>query len=154
MNALFTNTTNSNLFQDSTLSELNQHKVMISIGSNLGNRLLYINQAIKSIEKIPSKIISQSRILETKALEITNQPDFLNCILFIETALPPLDLLNILQQIETKIGRVKRYDKGPREIDLDILNYDDLVMDNERLTLPHHSIITRPFIKELMNDLK
>lgn len=127
---------------------------MISIGSNLGNRLLYINQAIKSIENIPSKIISQSRILETKALEITNQPDFLNCILFIETALPPLDLLNILQQIETKIGRVKRYDKGPREIDLDILNYDDLVMDNERLTLPHHSIITRPFIKELMNDLK
>lgn len=127
---------------------------MISIGSNLGNRLLYINQAIKSIENIPSKIISQSRILETKALEITNQPDFLNCILFIETALPPLDLLNILQQIETKIGRVKRYDKGPREIDLDILNYDDLLMDNERLTLPHHSIITRPFIKELMNDLK
>lgn len=136
------------------MSKLNQHKVMISIGSNLGNRLLYINQAIKSIENIPSKIISQSRILETKALEITNQPDFLNCILFIETALPPLDLLNILQQIETKIGRVKRYDKGPREIDLDILNYDDLVMDNERLTLPHHSIITRPFIKELMNDLK
>lgn len=127
---------------------------MISIGSNLGNRLLYINQAIKSIENIPSKIISQSRILETKALEITNQPDFLNCIILIETALPPLDLLNILQQIETKIGRVKRYDKGPREIDLDILNYDDLVMDNERLTLPHHSIITRPFIKELMNDLK
>ena len=74
--------------------------------------MLYINQAIKSIENIPSKIISQSRILETKALEITNQPDFLNCILFIETALPPLDLLNILQQIETKIGRVKRYDKG------------------------------------------
>lgn len=127
---------------------------MISIGSNLGNRLLYINQAIKSIENIPSKIISQSRILETKALEITNQPDFLNCIILIETALPPLDLLNILQQIETKIGRVKRYDKGPREIDLDILNYDDLLMDNERLTLPHHSIITRPFIKELMNDLK
>lgn len=105
------------------------------------------------VESIPSKIISKSRILETKALEITDQPDFLNCILLIETNLSPLALLDQLQLIESKLGRIKRYDKGPREIDLDILTYDELVIANDRLTLPHHSIETRPFIKELMNEL-
>ena len=136
-----------------TLSELNSHKSLISIGSNLGDRLQYIQQSIAVIESIPTKIISKSRILETKALEITDQPDFLNCVLLIETSLSPLALLDQLQLIEIKLGRIKRYNKGPREIDLDILTYDDLVMANERLTLPHHSIKTRPFIKELMRDL-
>lgn len=135
------------------MSDSNQHKAILSIGSNLGDRLKYIQDSIEEIKKIPSKIISQSRILETKALEITNQPDFLNCVILIETMLSPINLLNELQQIEIKLGRIKRYDKGPREIDLDILTYDELVMANDRLTLPHHSIQTRPFIKELMRDL-
>jgi 2-amino-4-hydroxy-6-hydroxymethyldihydropteridine diphosphokinase len=135
------------------LSDSNQHKAILSIGSNLGDRLKYIQDSIEEIKKIPSKIISQSRILETKALEITNQPDFLNCAILIETNLSPINLLNELQQIEIKLGRIKRYDKGPREIDLDILTYDELVIANDRLTLPHHSIETRPFIKELMRDL-
>jgi 2-amino-4-hydroxy-6-hydroxymethyldihydropteridine diphosphokinase len=135
------------------LSDSNQHKAILSIGSNLGDRLKYIQDSIEEIKKIPSKIISQSRILETKALEITNQPDFLNCVILIETRLSPINLLNELQEIEIKLGRIKRYNKGPREIDLDILTYDELVMANDRLTLPHHSIQTRPFIKELMRDL-
>ena len=135
------------------MSELNSRKSLISIGSNLGDRLQYIQQSIREIESIPTKIIAKSRILETKALEITDQPDFLNCILLIETNLSPLALLDQLQLIESKLGRIKRYDKGPREIDLDILTYDELVITNERLTLPHHSIETRPFIKELMNEL-
>ncbi len=135
------------------MSDSNQHKAILSIGSNLGDRLKYIQDSIEEIKKIPSKIISQSRILETKALEITNQPDFLNCAILIETNLSPINLLNELQQIEIKLGRIKRYDKGPREIDLDILTYDELVIANDRLTLPHHSIETRPFIKELMRDL-
>jgi 2-amino-4-hydroxy-6-hydroxymethyldihydropteridine diphosphokinase len=135
------------------LSDSNQHKAILSIGSNLGDRLKYIQDSIEEIKKIPSKIISQSCILETKALEITNQPDFLNCVLLMETTLSPINLLNELQQIEIRLGRIKRYDKGPREIDLDILTYDNLEMANDRLTLPHHSIETRPFIKELMRDL-
>lgn len=132
----------------------NQHKSLISIGSNLGNRLHYIKAALGEIQKLAStRLIAKSHILETKALDVVNQPDFLNCIIEIETTITPLLLLDELQQIEIRLGRIKRYDKGPREIDLDILTYDDLVMDNERLTLPHHSIKTRPFIKELMVDL-
>ncbi len=136
------------------MSETNSHKLLVSIGSNIGNRLEYIETAISEIQKITStKLIAKSRILETKALDVTDQPDFLNCIIEIETNLTPIIFLDQLQQIEISLGRIKRYDKGPREIDLDILTYDDLIMANERLTLPHHSIGTRPFIKELMREL-
>jgi len=135
------------------LSETNTYKSLISIGSNLGERQTYIESAIQEIEKIPSRILAKSKILETKALDVTDQPDFLNCIIAIETTLEPLILLETLQQIERNLGRIKRFDKGPREIDLDILTYDNLVMANDKLTLPHHSIQTRPFIKELMSEL-
>lgn len=135
------------------MSEIHKHKSLISIGSNLGERQKYIESAIEEIEKIPCRILAKSKILETKALDVTDQPDFLNCIIEIETTLEPLILLEKLQQIEIKLGRIKRYNKGPREIDLDILTYNDLVMANDKLTLPHHSIQTRPFIKELMSEL-
>jgi 2-amino-4-hydroxy-6-hydroxymethyldihydropteridine diphosphokinase len=143
-----------NKYQDNTLPKTNQHKSLISIGSNLGDRIQYIEFAILEIQKIAStRLIAKSSIIETKALDVTDQPDFLNCIMEIETDITPLSLLDQLQQIEIRLGRIKRYDKGPREIDLDILTYDDLIMANGRLTLPHHSIETRPFIKELMRDL-
>ncbi len=129
------------------------HKSLISIGSNLGNRLQYIESAILEIEKIPIRILAKSSILETKALDVIDQPNFLNCIVEVETNLEPLELLGVLQLIESKLGRIKRYDKGPREIDLDILTYDELVITNERLTLPHHSIESRPFIKEILLGL-
>ena len=129
------------------------HKSLISIGSNLGNRLQYIESAILEIEKIPIRILAKSSILETKALDVIDQPNFLNCIVEVETNLEPLELLGVLQLIESKLGRIKRYDKGTREIDLDILTYDELVITNERLTLPHHSIESRPFIKEILLGL-
>ena len=112
-----------------------------------------MHRAILEIQKIPARILAKSNILETKALDVVDQPDFLNCIVEIETNLEPLELLDSLQLIESKLGRIKRYDKGPREIDLDILTYDELVIANERLTLPHHSIETRPFIKEILLGL-
>lgn len=130
------------------------HISNISIGSNLGNRYKFIESAIEEIRKIPSKILKSSKILETKALDFTNQPDFLNCIIQIETDLTALELLDSLQSIEKRLGRVKRFDKGPREIDLDILTFDQEVVNESRLTIPHHSVQTRPFIKELLIDIE
>ncbi|HMV42186.1 MAG TPA: 2-amino-4-hydroxy-6-hydroxymethyldihydropteridine diphosphokinase [Leptospiraceae bacterium] len=131
-----------------------KHTAFISLGSNLGDRNLFLRKAIQAIEEIPCKIIQHSKIIETKALDFIDQPDFLNCILVIKIDLSPIELLDALQSIENKLGRIKRFDKGPREIDLDILTYDNLIFKNERLVLPHHSIKTRPFIKELLEDLK
>ncbi|MBK8396455.1 MAG: 2-amino-4-hydroxy-6-hydroxymethyldihydropteridine diphosphokinase [Leptospiraceae bacterium] len=134
-------------------TDLSQTNVLISIGSNLGDRLKYIELAIMEIKNIPTLILGKSNIIETKALEVLDQPDFLNCVIKIETTLEPIQLLDTLQQIERTIGRIKRFNKGPREIDLDILSYGNLVLSTERLNLPHHSIQSRPFIKELIENL-
>jgi 2-amino-4-hydroxy-6-hydroxymethyldihydropteridine diphosphokinase len=139
---------NNTLYQEVTI-----HKSLIAIGSNLGNRFSYIESAIKEIEKIPTRILKKSSIQETIALDVTEQPDFLNCIIEIETVLEPYKLLEELQEIEIRLGRIKRFDKGPREIDLDILTYDKLILNDEKLKIPHHSIETRPFIKDLITNL-
>lgn len=136
------------------MTPIHLHKSLLSIGSNIGNRVRFIKTSLLEIEKNSVHIVKRSRILETKPIGVINQPDFLNCVVLIETTLTPIELLDTLQQIEMDLGRVKRFDKGPREIDLDILTYDELVMNTDRLTLPHHSIQTRPFIKELLEDLK
>jgi len=123
----------------------------ISLGSNMGEREHYIQQALLEISMHPEmKIIATSETIFTEPLEVTNQPWFFNCITKIRTSLPPLDLLYSLQGMEEKIGRIRRFDKGPREIDLDILAYADTIMNSDDLQLPHHSLFSRPFIRQLL----
>lgn len=126
----------------------------LSLGSNEGNREGYISKAIEEIKKLPGTILlKQSKLLNTKALEVIDQPDFLNCVIKIETTLRVLPLLDDLQAIEDKVGRIRRFSKGPREIDIDILNYGNLTMNTDRLSLPHHSLFSRPFIQALLKDM-
>ncbi len=116
----------------------------LSLGSNLGDRFHYLEQAIWEISLLPAvKILSQSKPLETLPLENTNQPSFLNQIVKIR----------VIQSIEQKLGRQHRSWKGPREIDIDILAYESVVMNTDFLTLPHHSLFTRPFIKQILNEM-
>lgn len=129
--------------------------VYLSLGSNLGDRAQYIEKAKIKVSSHPNiQILKESIVLETKALDFTDQPDFLNQILVISTDLNPLHLLDFLQSIENELGRVRDIPKGPRTIDIDILSYDNLQMNHPRLQLPHHSIQTRPFIQELLNNIK
>jgi len=87
-------------------------------------------------------------------MDVVNQPDFLNQVIQIETTLDAERLLDQIQGIEKELGRVKRFDKGPREIDIDILLYEHLILQTERLSLPHHSIESRPFIRDLLREIK
>jgi 2-amino-4-hydroxy-6-hydroxymethyldihydropteridine diphosphokinase len=93
-------------------------------------------------------VTAQSRAYETKAWGVTNQADFINMCVEIETLLTPLELLRALQGIETQIGRDKTYRWGPREIDLDILFYGELVIDEEALKIPHPYAHLRRFVLE------
>ena len=125
--------------------------VFISAGSNIGNRENYLKDAINSIQSIDKiNLIKVSDFFETKALDVIDQPDFINLIIKVTTQLSPTELLKTLQEIEIKTGRQRRYDKGPREIDLDILIFEDYYSSTEKLTLPHHSLFSRPFIKEIL----
>ncbi|MCG9873985.1 MAG: 2-amino-4-hydroxy-6-hydroxymethyldihydropteridine diphosphokinase [Leptospiraceae bacterium] len=130
-------------------------KSYLSLGTNLGDRELYLKQARDLLHNPPiCRIIQASEILNTKAMDFADQPDFLNQVIQIETILQPLELLNFTQSIESKIGRLRRFDKGPREIDIDILIYESITeFKSESLTLPHHSIESRPFIGELLGSI-
>jgi 2-amino-4-hydroxy-6-hydroxymethyldihydropteridine diphosphokinase len=133
---------------------LNDNIALLSIGSNLGNKELYINNSIDAIQKNPYiNLLKVSKFIETDPLEVVDQPNFLNAIIKISTSLTPLVLLDYLQELEIKLGRVKRYDKGPREIDIDILTYGNQIFSDERLTIPHHSLYSRSFIKDILNSI-
>ncbi|MBE7412501.1 MAG: 2-amino-4-hydroxy-6-hydroxymethyldihydropteridine diphosphokinase [Leptospiraceae bacterium] len=127
---------------------------LISLGSNIGNRVHYIHQAELLISLHPEiQIEKKSSLLETKALEVTNQPDFINSVMKIRTHLAPECLLGVFQNIEFKIGRIKRFEKGPREIDIDLLYFSDFRINTNALTIPHHSLFTRPFIRKLIQEI-
>jgi 2-amino-4-hydroxy-6-hydroxymethyldihydropteridine diphosphokinase len=133
------------------------HQVYLSLGSNLGNRL---NNLRKAITLLPPgvNIVQQSSIYETEPWGYTDQPAFLNQILKAETDLEPSDLLALLKSIETSMGRHETFRFGPRLIDLDILFYDDYVMETPQLTIPHPRIAERAFIlvplAEIAPDLR
>jgi 2-amino-4-hydroxy-6-hydroxymethyldihydropteridine diphosphokinase len=128
--------------------------VYIGLGSNVGNRDSYMEAALLLIIKeCKASIIAKSGVKETKPVDYEDQPDFLNQVIKIETELTPIDLLTALKKIESDIGRVYRFAKGPREIDIDILLYDDVIIDSDILKLPHPEIIKRNFVLEHLLEL-
>lgn len=126
--------------------------IILGLGSNVGDRLQNLQSAVDKLSKI-GEIIKVSKVYETEPWGKTDQPAFLNACVKIECNLNPEDLLNKLKQIEKKIGRVERERWGPREIDIDILFYDDIVIESQRLTIPHPLLHERAFVLVPLNDI-
>lgn len=124
----------------------------IGIGSNLGNR---IENCVKGVEEIStfSKIIVVSSFYETEPVDKEDQSDFINCMIKIETAHSPFELLTILNYCENKIGRKQVEKWGPRIIDLDIIFYDDLIIETNDLTIPHPRSHLRRFVLEPFSEI-
>jgi 2-amino-4-hydroxy-6-hydroxymethyldihydropteridine diphosphokinase len=128
--------------------------VYIGLGSNVGDRNSYLEAALFHIkEECKASIIAKSSIKETKPVDYEDQPNFLNQVIKIETELTPTDLLAVIKKIESDIGRVYRFLKGPREIDIDILLYDDIIIDSDILIIPHPEIVKREFVLEHLIEL-
>lgn len=126
----------------------------IGIGSNLGDRQGYIDRAIESLGKVKGvKVTRVSSIYETEPVGGVEQGKFLNGVIEIDTELAPLDLLKALNRIEDGLGRVRKVKNGPRTIDLDILYYGDLVVEEEGLTVPHPMICQRDFVLRGLKEL-
>jgi 2-amino-4-hydroxy-6-hydroxymethyldihydropteridine diphosphokinase len=126
----------------------------IGLGSNLGDRADNLDKAIRRLaSRSPVTILERSSILETEPVDYLDQPRFLNQIIKIETGLYPRDLLQALKHAEADLGRKKSLPKGPRSIDLDILLYDDLVLDTPDLVIPHPEIKNRKFILQHLVEL-
>ena len=128
--------------------------VYIGLGSNLGDRKKNIDAAADAIASNPGTVVvKKSTIIETDPVDYLDQPRFLNQVILIETDLTPLDLLRNLQQTETDLGRTRTRPKGPRTIDLDILLYNNIVMETGDLTIPHPQIKNRAFIVKHLIEL-
>jgi len=121
------------------------NEVYLGLGSNVGDRLLNLNKAIELLsEKI--QILKKSKIYVSKAVGYTDQPDFYNMVLYGKTDLSPEELFNFIKDVEKNAGRVYRFHWGPREIDIDILFYNDLVYKSDKLNIPHPRLHERDFV--------
>lgn len=129
----------------------------ISLGSNLGDRQHNIAEAVRLLGDLPDvTVAAQSKWYNSPALthDGSQQPDYLNGVAKIETALEPEQLLDACQSIEQQLGRPKEHGKWEsRTIDLDILLYDDRVINTFRLTIPHPEIAKRGFVLEPLYDI-
>ncbi|MFD2923478.1 2-amino-4-hydroxy-6-hydroxymethyldihydropteridine diphosphokinase [Halobacillus naozhouensis] len=122
-------------------------KAYIALGSNISPREQYLTEAIAMIgEHEGITLAKQSKIYKTAPVGYTDQNDFLNMVLEVDTLLQPLQLLDYCQTIEQNLGRRRIIRWGPRTIDLDILLYNDENMKAERLTIPHPHMHERAFV--------
>lgn len=128
----------------------------IALGSNLGDPFAQANQAIRALQQLPqSKVIDVSPFYRSKPLGPQDQNDYLNAVIKMHTTLSPIALLDQLQAIEQSQGRVRKENRwGARTLDLDILLYDDLVIDSERLTIPHYHMKLREFVLYPLFDIE
>ena len=115
------------------------------LGSNEGNRLNHLKKATEKLNCATITIEKKSKLYETAAWGMTEQPDFLNCVLEIRTTLQPEDLLIFIQQIELDLGRQRRIKWGQRTLDIDLLFYDKIIMQTPSLALPHPYLHLRRF---------
>ena len=130
------------------------HTAYLSLGSNLGNKEEYLNQAIKELGNSNECLITQvSEFLTTKPYGMTEQDDFLNGCLELRTLLTPEELLAKLHSIEQNANRERLVHWGPRTLDLDIIFYDDLVYDSKNLTIPHVDMQNRKFVLEPLSQI-
>lgn len=118
----------------------------VSLGSNLGDRLDYLARAARQLQSDENKILYCSSVYVTEPLEMRQQPDFLNLVLAMETALPSQLLLQRMQSIENLLERKRVERFGPRTIDLDILFYGNEIIRTPSLEIPHPRLHLRRFV--------
>lgn len=134
--------------------ERRRHDVFIGLGSNIGDSRALIEEAIEQLGKVDgTKVLKVSTLIETEPYGYKNQPKFLNGVAQLSTLLTPHELLDELQRIEAEAGRERIIRWGPRTLDLDILLYDDLVLEDDDLCIPHADMANRDFVLTPMKEI-
>jgi len=126
----------------------------IALGSNLNTPVAQLNAALTALDSLPqSQLIAVSPFYQSKPLGPQDQPDYVNAVACLDTALSPLALLDELQRIEHEQGRVRLRRWGERTLDLDILLYGNELLQTERLTIPHYDMQHREFVIVPLYDI-
>ncbi|MBU5299319.1 2-amino-4-hydroxy-6-hydroxymethyldihydropteridine diphosphokinase [Clostridium sporogenes] len=129
------------------------HTAYVAFGSNIGEKENYIKRALEKMEEREIKIIKVSPIYETEPYGVLDQDSFLNGVVKIETNLTPENLIKELLLIEKQLDRVRERRWGPRTIDLDIIFYDDLIINRNNLIIPHKDMENREFVLKPLCDI-
>jgi len=131
------------------------NNVYLSLGSNIGDSIKILNSAIKKLSLNKNcKVNKISSFYDTEPIGFINQKNFVNCIVKIKTNLLPIDLLDLLKKIELNHGRLLCKKKNmPRALDIDIIFYDQLVMNSEELKIPHPQYLKRRFVLEPLVEI-
>lgn len=123
------------------------NKIFLGIGSNLGNRKTNLKEAVAKIAEDIGLVSASSSVYETEPWGFRSENQFLNMVAEVETELSPFDLMTAILLIEAKIGRVRSEEQySSRIIDIDILLYNDLILDDNNLIIPHPKIYLRKFV--------
>jgi 2-amino-4-hydroxy-6-hydroxymethyldihydropteridine diphosphokinase len=123
------------------------HRAFVALGSNLQDPAAQVTRAFDELAALPAtRLVRHSSLYRTAPVGYDNQPDFINAAAEIETDLDPLSLLRALLALETSHGRERPFPNAPRVLDLDLLLYDDQVMQTPELTLPHPRLHERGFV--------
>ncbi|WP_278989643.1 2-amino-4-hydroxy-6-hydroxymethyldihydropteridine diphosphokinase [Segatella bryantii] len=132
------------------------HTVYLSLGANIGNRKRTIREAIEKIEEMVGVVVRQSTLYETKPWGFESPNDFINACICVETGLLPHQLLLTTQKIEKELGRIGKsvnQEYHDRVIDIDILLYDDLSIDEPDLKIPHPLMNERDFVMKPLQEI-
>ncbi|TEY36384.1 hypothetical protein BOTCAL_0554g00050 [Botryotinia calthae] len=150
---LKTNSPSENDVTKLSKSQSQPRLAYIALGSNLGDRVGWIEMACNKMSERGIRVKRTSGLWETEPMYVLDQENFLNGACEVETTLEPIALLNELQAVENEMGRMKIIDKGPRNIDLDILLYENEVVDHPRLQIPHPGMVEREFVLRPLAEL-
>ena len=122
------------------------HTAYLALGSKLGDKEANLRRALELLQQRGVEVVKTSSFICTEPYGVTDQPQFLNGVCEVRTSLGPLELLQTLLEIEQEMGRVRLRHWGERNIDLDLLLYEDVVMDTPELILPHPDMQNRDFV--------
>ena len=123
------------------------HIVFIGLGSNLADPRAQVLSAMQALDKLPhTRVLARSSLYRSAPVGFLEQPDFINAVAKLETALNPRALLDALLELERECGRTREFRNAPRTLDLDVLLYDDLCYHEHGLTIPHPQMHLRAFV--------
>lgn len=123
-----------------------EHTVYLALGANIGDREENLRAAVRLLRESGCDVTAVSSMYLTKPVGVTDQPDFLNAVIGVRTALGPLDVLRVCGRVEERLGRERTIRWGPRVIDIDILLYEGAAVDEEGLVVPHPRMLERAFV--------
>lgn len=131
-----------------------KHTAFIGLGSNLANPAARVVQAMQLIDQLSNtRVLARSSLYRSAPVGYLDQPDFINAVVKVETALAPLALLQALLALEQQNGRTREFQNAPRTLDLDVLLYGDLQHHEHGLTVPHPQMHKRAFVLQPLLEI-